>query len=375
MALKKNAQTEQDAVTAISSKNDARAKREAEEQRRRARTLAKQQQAAEKIASAAVQLASGITEAASARDQLATATNEIATGAEQSSGASQESLAAMTQIAGRVTRQSEIAELSTTKTLQLQELIGNVSKDISVLVNNVSLASDRQNASVSMIQALTDQADKINEAVKQVMRIADQTNLLALNAAIEAARAGEHGRGFAVVADEVRTLSSQSENAANHIDMGIEKAINMVEEQMAHMLDHKKIEQENIRLQRYAVELTKLSETYQELESLNTQTLDHIRHGADTSKALVIETFAHVQFQDIARQRLEQFKHANAKINNYLNQVEDALQNPEVMKSIPAFDMDSLQEAYYMQDQRNIHSSSTGEKQKANAGEPAIELF
>ncbi len=113
MALKKNVPSEQDNITALSSKNDARAKREAEEHRRRARTLAKQQQAAEKIASAAVQLASGITEASTARDQLATATNEIATGAEQSSGASQESLAAMTQISGRIARQGEIAELST----------------------------------------------------------------------------------------------------------------------------------------------------------------------------------------------------------------------------------------------------------------------
>lgn len=221
MGIMKNVQPVTDAE-AQSSKHDARAKRDAEEQRRRARTLAKQQQAAEKIASAAVQMARGVTEAATARDQLSTATQEIAAGAEQSSSASQESLAAMTQIAGRIGQQAKLTEQAQTRSTELQTVVTNVGGDINALISNVGKASERQNASVVMVNELGEQATKINEAVKQVMRIADQTNLLALNAAIEAGRAGKHGKGFAVVADTVRTLAETSERNASDIAKQIE---------------------------------------------------------------------------------------------------------------------------------------------------------
>lgn len=226
MALKKTALKGQDTV-ADSAKNDARARREADDQRRKARTLAKQQQAAERIASASAELASGIAEASSARDQLSTAISEIATGAEQASGASQESLAAVTQIAGNLKRQEEMAELSGSKSEALQAQLDRAGGEIIKLVDNVKAASERQSTSATMMNELEQQAANINEAVKQVMRIADQTNLLALNAAIEAGRAGKHGKGFAVVADTVRALAEVSEKSANDIA----KQVEMIQEQ------------------------------------------------------------------------------------------------------------------------------------------------
>lgn len=219
MALKKvSEQTTPPAVRV-----DAKMRKEAEEERRKARTLARQQQAAERVASATTELASGISQASSATDQLSTAVNEIAAGAEESSSASQESLAAITQISSGLEAQLELAGLTMERTSELQTYLESVVTDLGNMMTSVKTASEHQSRSVVMMSELEQQASNIGDAVKQVTRIADQTNLLALNAAIEAGRAGKHGKGFAVVADTVRALAEVSDKSAAEIAKQIEQ--------------------------------------------------------------------------------------------------------------------------------------------------------
>lgn len=114
-----------------------------------------------------------------------------------------------------------------------QANLGNVV--VSETMDSISILADDIDAAATVISKLQENSDKIGSVLEVIRSIAEQTNLLALNAAIEAARAGEQGRGFAVVADEVRSLASRTQQSTTEINEMIDSLQKGTKEAVQHM--------------------------------------------------------------------------------------------------------------------------------------------
>ncbi len=222
-----------------------------------------------------------------------------------------EMASSFTDVTQRMKEAAEMAQHSNQQSSQGKREVESTIQTIN------SLAEEVENAA-GVIKRLDDDSDRIGSVLDVIKSIAEQTNLLALNAAIEAARAGEHGRGFAVVADEVRTLAQRVQESTSEIEGMIDSVQAGTRQAMETMIRGKERAEQCVEQAERADEaLARITEAVNGINELNSR----IAVAAEQQKGVIESINSNIQsIGNIAAVNAESLSQCVASSDNLVTQ-------------------------------------------------------
>ncbi len=212
------------------------------------------------------------THLATAAEHLSTITEQSRNGVSKQNLETEQVATAMNEMSCTVQEVAHNAENAATAALEADQEARNGHRVVSHTIETInSLASEVEHTS-TVVTRLKEDCSSIGSILDVIREIAEQTNLLALNAAIEAARAGEQGRGFAVVADEVRTLASRTQQSTQEIHNMIECLQNGANQAVAAMQQGRNKADESVeQAAKAGVSLENITRMIDQIKDMNTQ--------------------------------------------------------------------------------------------------------
>ncbi|WP_122314821.1 methyl-accepting chemotaxis protein [Pseudomonas cichorii] len=242
----------------------------------------------------------GVTQIASAAEELSAVTEQTSAGVnsqkvetDQVATAMNEMSATVQEVAHNAEQASQAASSADREARDGDRVVGEAIAQIERLAKEVGRSADA-------MSELEQESDKIGKVMDVIKAVAEQTNLLALNAAIEAARAGEAGRGFAVVADEVRGLAQRTQQSTEEIENLVAGLQNGTRQVSSIMLSSRELTASSVSLSRKAgASLGNITQTVSSIQSMNQQ----IAAAAEQQSAVADEiTRSIVNVRDVSEQ-------------------------------------------------------------------------